>query len=104
MASLSSPKSSRGERSYDHGVLNLIDYEVTNCLEWCFVCNLCFFWNLLLVLFGAIVCFLVNYVQLLPSFNKIIPLLCFHHPFNKQLDLILMNFNVSLFLYSQNHL
>ncbi len=27
MASLPSPKSSRSERSHDHGVLNLIDYE-----------------------------------------------------------------------------
>jgi len=29
MASLPSPKSSRNERSYDHGVLNLIDFETT---------------------------------------------------------------------------
>jgi hypothetical protein len=33
MASLPSPKSSKSERSYDHGVLNLIDYEATECLE-----------------------------------------------------------------------
>ncbi len=33
MASLPSPKSSRSERSYDHGVVNLIDYEATKCLE-----------------------------------------------------------------------
>ncbi len=33
MASFPSLKSSRNERSYDHGVLNLIDYEATKCLE-----------------------------------------------------------------------
>jgi len=33
MASLPSPKSSRSKRSYDHGVVNLIDYETTKCLE-----------------------------------------------------------------------
>jgi hypothetical protein len=33
MASLPSPKSSRSERLYDHGVLNLIDYEAIECLE-----------------------------------------------------------------------
>jgi hypothetical protein len=33
IASLPSPKSSGSERSYDHGVLNLIDYEAIKCLE-----------------------------------------------------------------------
>jgi hypothetical protein len=27
------------------------------------------------------------------SCNKIIPMICFHHPLNKQIDLMLMNFN-----------
>jgi hypothetical protein len=33
MASLPSPNSFRSKRSYDHGVLNLIDDEATKCLE-----------------------------------------------------------------------
>jgi hypothetical protein len=33
MASLPFPKFFRSKRSYDHGVLNLIDDEATKCLE-----------------------------------------------------------------------
>jgi hypothetical protein len=33
MASLPSPNSFKNERSYDHGVLNLIDDEVIECSE-----------------------------------------------------------------------
>jgi len=45
----------------------------------------------------------MNFVQVLPSFNKIILVICFHHPLNKQIDLMLMNFDASFHLYSQNH-
>jgi hypothetical protein len=30
-------------------------------------------------------------------------MICFHHPLNKQIDLMLMNFDASFHLYSQNH-
>jgi hypothetical protein len=56
------------------------------------------------VLFSVILCFLLNFVQLLSSFNKMIIVFCFHHPLNKQIDLMLMNFDASLLLYFQNHL
>jgi hypothetical protein len=49
-------------------------------------------------------CFFVNFVQVLPSCNKIIPMTYFHHPLNKQIDLMLMNFDVFFLLYIQNHL
>jgi hypothetical protein len=68
MASLPSPKSSRSERSYDHGVFNLIDNEATWCLEKCFLCNLCCIWNFLL---GSNSCYLAFSCELCSSFTII---------------------------------
>jgi len=40
------------------------------------------------ILFSAIWCFLLDSIQGLPLFNKINLAFCFHHPLNKQIDLM----------------
>jgi hypothetical protein len=40
------------------------------------------------ILFSAIWCFLLDSIQGLPLFNIINLVFCFHHPLNKQIDLM----------------
>jgi len=65
MASLPTPNSFNNKRSYDHGVLNLINGETTKCLDQHLLCNLCYIWNFSLGLDLCYLVFLDNFVQVL---------------------------------------
>jgi hypothetical protein len=77
----------------DHMTMVFKPYWLWNNRMYGVLHNLCCLWNLSKGSNSCYLVFLVNFFQVLASFNKIILMIWFHHPFNKLIDLMLMNFD-----------